>query len=71
VRWAGDLHGELQLGRGSSNDTPITRRDALKLMGAGAAVAGTLGLVAESAEAAPVALGSKPSVLLIVLDEVR
>jgi hypothetical protein len=40
-------------------------------MGAGAAVAGTLGLVAESAEAAPVALGSKPSVLLIVLDEVR
>jgi arylsulfatase A-like enzyme len=38
-------------------------------MGAGATVAGTLGLVAESVEAAPVALGSKPSVLLIVLDD--
>ncbi len=48
---------------------PMTRRDVLKL-GAGAGVAfGAAGLLPRAAKAAPVGAGSKPSVLLIVVDD--
>ena len=49
--------------------TPMTRKDALKL-GVGAGVAfGAAGLLSRAASAQPVGAGSKPSVLLIVVDD--
>ncbi len=49
--------------------TPITRKDALKLGAAAGVAFSATGLLPRAASAAPVSAGSKPSVLLIVVDD--
>lgn len=50
-------------------ETPMTRKDALKLGAAAGVAVGAAGLLPRAASAAPVGAGSKPSVLLIVVDD--
>ena len=50
-------------------ETPMTRKDALKLGAAAGVAFSATGLLPRAASAAPVKAGSKPSVLLIVVDD--
>jgi arylsulfatase A-like enzyme len=50
-------------------ETPMTRKDALKLGAAAGVAVGATGLLPRVANAAPVGVGSKPSILLIVVDD--
>jgi N-acetylglucosamine-6-sulfatase len=49
--------------------TPLTRKDALKLGAAAGVAFSATGLLPRAAKAAPVGLGSKPSILLILVDD--
>jgi hypothetical protein len=50
-------------------ETPITRKDALKLGAAAGVAFSATGLLPCAAKAAPVAAGSKPNFLLILVDD--
>ena len=50
-------------------ETPMTRKDALKLGAAAGVAFSATGLLPRAAKAAPVATGSKPSILLILVDD--
>ena len=50
-------------------ETPLTRKDALKLGAAAGVAFSATGLLPRAAKAAPVGAGSKPSILLIVVDD--
>jgi N-acetylglucosamine-6-sulfatase len=50
-------------------ETPLTRKDALKLGAAAGVAFSATGLLPRAAKAAPVGAGSKPSVLLILVDD--
>src|ERR671912_1205793 len=50
-------------------ETPITRKDALKLGAAAGVAFSATGLLPRAAKAASVGAGSKPSILLIVVDD--
>ena len=50
-------------------ETPMTRKDALKLGAAAGVAFSAAGLLPRVASAAPVGAGSKPSVLLIIVDD--
>ena len=50
-------------------ETPMTRKDALKLGAAAGVAFSATGLLPRAAKAAPVGAGSKPSILLIVVDD--
>ena|SRR5215212_925401 len=50
-------------------ETPLTRKDALKLGAAASVAFSATGLLPRAAKAAPVGAGSKPSILLIVVDD--
>jgi N-acetylglucosamine-6-sulfatase len=50
-------------------ETPITRKDALKLGAAAGVAFSATGLLPRAAKAASVAAGSRPSILLIVVDD--
>jgi N-acetylglucosamine-6-sulfatase len=50
-------------------ETPLTRKDALKLGAAAGVAFSATGLLPRAAKAAPVGVGSKPSILLIVVDD--
>jgi N-acetylglucosamine-6-sulfatase len=50
-------------------ETPMTRKDALKLGAAAGVAFSATGLLPRAARAAPVKAGSKPSVVLIVVDD--
>jgi N-acetylglucosamine-6-sulfatase len=50
-------------------ETPLTRKDALKLGAAAGVAFSATGLLPRAAKAASVGVGSKPSILLIVVDD--
>ena len=50
-------------------ETPMTRKDALKLGAAAGVAFSAAGLLPRVASAAPVGAGSKPSILLIIVDD--
>src|SRR5918994_2044484 len=50
-------------------EKPVTRKDALKLGAAAGVAFGATGLLPRAAKAAPVGVGSKPNILLIVVDD--
>ena len=50
-------------------ETPLTRKDALKLGAAAGVAFSATGLLPRAAKAAPVGAGSKPSILLILVDD--
>src|SRR5688500_15650013 len=50
-------------------EKPMTRKDALKLGAAAGVAFGATGLLPRAAKAAPVGVGSKPNILLIVVDD--
>jgi N-acetylglucosamine-6-sulfatase len=50
-------------------ETPLTRRDALKLGAAAGVAFSATGLLPRAAKAASVGVGSKPSILLILVDD--
>ena len=50
-------------------ETPITRKDALKLGAAAGVAFSATGLLPRAAKAAPVGVGSRPSILFIVVDD--
>ena len=50
-------------------ETPMTRKDALKLGAAAGVAFSATGLLPRAAKAAPVGVGSRPSILLIVVDD--
>ena len=50
-------------------ETPITRKDALKLGAAAGVAFSATGLLPRAAKAASVGVGSKPSILFILVDD--
>jgi N-acetylglucosamine-6-sulfatase len=65
----GALGGEPLAERRCLVETPLTRKDALKLGAAAGVAFSATGLLPRAAKAAPVGVGSKPSILLIVVDD--